>query len=101
MDAPFAEDGARTNSVAWLGERDQSPVLDALEDRLCDLVGGAAPECTEPFQVIRYERDQEYQNHYDDFDQRAEDIQKEIARHSNAAGSGGSAAASGGARSSP
>ena len=67
-----AEDSARTNSVAWLGEREQSPLLDALEDRLCDLVGGAAPECTEPFQVIRYERDQEYQNHYDGFDQRAE-----------------------------
>eukprot|EP01050_Picozoa_sp_SAG11_P003318 SAG11_NODE_185_length_13160_cov_9.118521_11_plen_104_part_00 len=40
----------RTNSVEWLPAGGDA-VLEAVEDRLCDLVG-CRPECTESFQVL-------------------------------------------------
>jgi hypothetical protein len=63
---PGGVSGTRTNKVAWLaGVGD--PVLEALEDRICDVVQWRA-ECMEEFQVIHYEKSQEYRPHYDAYD---------------------------------
>eukprot|EP01048_Picozoa_sp_COSAG05_P010580 COSAG05_NODE_941_length_6510_cov_42.192482_4_plen_248_part_00 len=71
----------RTNSVAWLtGVGD--PILEALEDRICDTVKWHA-ECTEEFQVIHYEKNQEYRPHYDAYDTSGEHGQANTVRGGN------------------
>jgi prolyl 4-hydroxylase len=67
---PGGESKTRTNSVAWLtGSGD--PILEALEDKICDIVA-CQPENTEEFQVIYYEKEQEYRPHYDSYDMLSE-----------------------------
>lgn len=78
---PGGESNTRTNSVAWLtGCGD--PILEALEDKLCDIVG-CPPENTEEFQVIYYEKNQEYRPHYDSYDMRNEHGQLNTVRGGN------------------
>ena len=78
---PGGLSATRTNSVAWLtGCGD--PVLEALEDRICDTVKWHA-ECTEEFQVIHYEKNQEYRPHYDAYDTSGEHGQANTVRGGN------------------
>jgi hypothetical protein len=53
----------RTNSVGWVPAAGD-PILESVEDRICGLFG-VQPECTENFQVIHYEVNQEYKAHLD------------------------------------
>ena len=65
-DAKGEVSNVRTNSVGWLaaaGDR----TLETIEDRICGLFA-CEPECTENFQVIHYDVDQEYKAHLDAYD---------------------------------
>lgn len=56
----------RTNSVAWMASAGDD-VFERVEDKVCDLIGCRA-ECTESFQVIHYDKGQEYKPHLDAYD---------------------------------
>lgn len=65
-DAQGEVSNVRTNSVGWVAAAGD-PVLEQVEDRICGMFGARA-ECTENFQVIHYQENQEYKAHLDAYD---------------------------------
>ena len=57
---------ARTSSTAWCkGACLSNPTIQAVEQRVSDLLGGIPMENAEPMQVLRYESGQFYKVHHD------------------------------------
>jgi len=57
----------RTGSNTWLAH-DASPVIKGVADRISEMVRMPLDNA-EPFQVVHYEENQEYDYHYDSFDE--------------------------------
>jgi prolyl 4-hydroxylase len=68
----------RTNSLAWVKHGDD-PVIARLAERIADLVGLPLVNA-EAYQVIRYDKSQEYRPHFDAYDLSTERGQRCCAR---------------------